>query len=390
MSRNTYYHGVVTPERLAVGGPLASYSVIDRHTSPKVTDLLNLAHDYNLNKVWVAPGTTLSHCDPLVFKNASPEEWDCRYTEIPANARRLAHMKRTVGWRVSGTFEEKRMIEIIFPEQTTWLWDESDPLTLLNAIQDMEADLAIPIDSHPGSVGRELMKWAVHKDCQIVPSVDLSQLPCKCAKDFAWKRPIIEKGMYLHAYDKNSMYLSAASGAGLGIGDPTYYYGYCTPDLNLAGLWRVDASPHFTFDNSLTKPLVRSAKMLPWPLAEGQEWVTTPILKCLGEMGARVTVIEGWQWPLTRRALGGTPKHSGWAEMIWALRAKYKADTSDVGRVKYNSMKRIATASIGLLGSDKNPALDKAWARPDWWSTIIETAKARILYNIDSFGREAH
>jgi hypothetical protein len=51
-------------------------------------------------------------------------------------------------------------------------------------------------------------------------------------------------------------------------------------------------------------------------------------------------------------------------------------------------MKKIARASIGLLGSDKVPRRERLWARPDWWSTIVETAKARMFYNIDHYGRE--
>lgn len=391
MSRNTYYHGVVAPDELAVGGPLSSYAKIVRSTQPRVTDLLQIAESHNLNRVWVAPGTTLSHCDPVAFKDANPEFWDLRYTEIPGNTRRLARMKRVTGWRQQGSYEEKRLLEIIFPEQTSWGWEESDPLTLLEAIQGLESDLAIPIDSHPGSVGRELMKWAVHRDCQMVPQVDLMQLPHGCAHPLAWKRPITEKGLYLHTYDKNSSRLSAAGGAALGIGNPTYYAADLIkpPDLRLAGIWRIKTDQNSRVERART-PLLQNRDRMPYPLEEGQEWATTPVLKCLLEMGYYVQVFEGWEWPTTRRALGGTPSRAGWAELIWGLREKYRAEASDVGQLKYWSMKRIATAGVGMLGSEKNPARERQWARPDWHDTILDTEKARALYNMDNFGRDGY
>jgi hypothetical protein len=396
MSRihKTYYHGVVSPDRIAFGGPLQSYAVVPMEIEPKVTRLLQLCESYAINRLWIAPDTTLSHCDPEIFKDANPEVWDIRYTETPPSHKKLPRMKRAIAWRREGIFEEKRSIEIIFSEQTSWEWTESDPLTLLQAIQAMEKDFAIPIDSHPGSVGRELMKWSVVKDSQIIPAIDLQKLPCKCARDFAWKRPIEEKGAWLHAYDKNSMYLSAASGAGLGIGNPTYYAGtnMKTPDMKLAGLWHIRDCVHIPGADKVLAPLYAMHTFAPWPLAEGQEWCTTPILKILCEMGYHVTLSEGYEWPITRRALGGAPNRPGWAETLWSWRAKYKADTSEAGAVKYASMKRIATASIGLLGhynpTAPAPMRDRAFPRPDWWSTIIETAKARMLYNIDAFARD--
>jgi hypothetical protein len=221
----------------------------------------------------------------------------------------------------------------------------------------------------------------------------LEQLPAKCGRDFAWKRDIPneevwsprngKKARWLHAYDKNSMYLSAAGGANLGIGDPTYYSGNLmkTPDLRLAGLWRVEAERSTKQHDSAPFPLRRFAYNLPWPLAENQEWCTTPILKCLIEMGCHVQVFEGYEWPVSRRAL------AKWSDALYGLRMSYKGLDDEVGQLCYYSMKRIATASVGLLGSTKG-AVDKRWFRPDWWSTIIETAKARMIYNIDHYMKD--
>lgn len=385
MSRTpTYYHGVVSSERLAVATG-DGVRVILYHVEHKASALMRLAEECQLHTLWVAPGGVLSHCDPEVFQDLEEHMWDVRYNQVPTSSARLARMKRMTAWRRGGTFDEKRMIEIIFPEQTAWEWEEEDPLTLLTAILMLQKEFAVRVDAHPGSVGRELMKWLVPQDHKVMPHVDLAQLPAKCGRDFAWKREITEPGTYLHAYDKNSMYLSAASGAGLGIGDPQYY---CAenmkePDLRLAGLWRVEVEPQSAQSyDPRAYPLRRFAHHLPSPLARGQEWCTTPVLKCLVEMGLHVKIYEGYEWGLTRRALGK------WAEFLWKMRAHYAEDKSPAGQLCYFSLKRIATASVGLLASEKVPLKEKLWARPDWWSTVIETAKARVLYNIDHYGKE--
>lgn len=382
MSRAIYFHGVISDDRISVGSHDGPFSVRIPDLSMKVTAILRLADFYGLATVWVAPGCTLSHVDPDVFCNADESMWDIRYTEIATTAQRLNRMKNVTAWRKEGTFEEKRTIEIIFPEQTSWQWEETDPLTLLQAIQRLQSDTAVKIDSHPGSVGRELMKWWIQKGLQLTPKIDLEQLPAKCGRDFAWKIPISSKATWLHAYDKNSMYLSAASGANLGIGDPTYYAGanMKTPDLRLAGVWHIEAERSDKQPVSIPFPLRKFAKNLPWPLANGQEWCTTPILKCLIEMGCHVQVFEGYEWQTSRRVL------AKWSDAVWGLRMSYKYDKSEVGQLCYHSMKRIATATVGLLASDKTR--DRQWYRPDWWSTIIETAKARMIYNIDHYIKE--
>jgi len=390
MSRNVYFPGVVSDLQFAIGstdGP----RVIIAKTPPIVTALLALAEAYNLDYVWVAPGSLLSACDPIAFCNADHEVWDIRYVEEPGTHTRLARMKRVVAWRRSGTFTEKRTIEIVFPEQTSWEWEEESPLTILLALQRMHHDFGFPVGSHPGAVGRDLMKWFVLKDLQLTPHIDLAQLPAKCGRDFAWKKPIettakeLNGGLWLHCYDKNSMYVSAASNCALGIGDPVYFGPEHTmkePDIRNAGLWRVEVDPISRVVKGIPGPLETYRYKLPFPLPQNQEWCTSPVLKCLIEMGWHVQVFEGYEWPLSRRALGK------WAEALWGHRMTYKELDTEEGQLCYFSMKRIATASIGLLASDTTPLKEKMWYRPDWWSTIIETAKARMLYNIDHYGKD--
>jgi hypothetical protein len=391
MSRNIYFPGVVSGYSIAIGtheGP----RVIIRTIAPLVTDLLNLAEHWRLSTVWVAPGSILSQVDPEIFCDADESVWDIRYTQVAATSHRLARMKSVTAWRHEGTWEEKRKIEIIFPEQTSWEWEEEDPLTILQAIQTIQRNLAVTLDSHPGSTGRELMKWWVQKDLQLAPKIDLAQLPAKCGRDLAWKRPIWSmeewgKGRpyYLHAYDKNGQRLSAAGGATLGIGDPQYYNqeNMKPPDLRLAGLWRIQATlARKERIGDMAYPLSKFSWSLPWPVADDQEWVTTPLLKCLIEKGCHVQVFEGYEWPVSRQAL------AKWSAALWASVVTYRADESAVGQLCLYSMKRVYTSAIGLLGSERTPDSHMQWFRPDWWSTIIETAKARMLYNIHKFAEE--
>lgn len=390
MSRTNYFHGVVSDDRISFARHEGLVTVPGDTVNTGVTFLLHLAEHYNLSTIWIAPGSMLSAVDPEMFCNADTTVWNIQYTmtnEYPG-ASRLPRMKKAVAWRHKGTFEEKRAIEIIFPEQGQWEWDEEDPEILLHAIVRLQADLSLPVASHPGDTGRELMKWGVKKELQVTPQIDLSQLPCKCGRDIAWKAPMYKNPHtphWLHAYDKNSQYLSAASNATLGIGDPVYYGGAYLkpPDLKLAGLWHIsieEPMPGAYYHESV-QPLRHNRQNFPELLADNQEWVTTPILKCLVEMGYLVTIHEGYEWKLSRRAL------AKWSEIVWGLTFIYKQDESPSGQVCYQSMKKIARASIGLLGSDKVPRRERLWARPDWWSTIVETAKARMIYNIDANGQ---
>lgn len=397
MSRNTYFHGVISDERLAISGHDGP-RVIVQHTPQQCSVLLQLAEMYQLHTIWVVPGSILSHADPQVFRDVDPEIWDIHYTELPTGPSRLNMMKSVTAFRHKGTWDEKRMITINFPEQSAWEWEEEDPLTLLLAILQLSRDLALPMNGHPGVMGRELMDWGVITDHKVLPNVDLGKLEMlRCGRDLAWKRAIAPgEGAYLHGYDKNSMYLSAAQGAGLGVGDPVHYQGETMkePDVRKAGVWRIEASlvrPNVQKElvtlhsrrnvEGPKYPLVQFADKLPWPVSSSQEWVTNVTIKLLKEMGGPIKIYEGYEWENTKRALGA------WAEEVWKWRQHYKGDKSAVGQLCYTSMKRIATASVGLLTSDKTPEKERRWFRPDWWSIIVETAKARMLYNIDNYGK---
>lgn len=393
--------------------------VVDPFLPQTAQTILDLAMQSNAKFVWIAPKSDWSYVDPVTFRQVQVGFWNVHFTQIEATRNSPARMKRVTAWRTAGSWDEKRTITILFPEHDTWEWSETDPRTILRAILELEDTLGIPIENSPGATGRSLMKYenrlvSNHPSWIRKPQIDLSLLPCmEAGRDLAWKRPLTEyipNGWYLHVYDKNSQYLSAATGAMLGEGDPIYYankeYRTYDPELlgvhvepmrpvnfNRAGLWRIEATVgDIHKDQGRTERFYKDAwetsvnrQWLPLPLYNEQEWVTTNLLKLLLDMGYSVSVFEGFEWEESHRTL------ESWARKIWNARARYsgfEGKEYNVLQLAYYSMKRIATASVGLLASDATPEKERAFYRPDWWATIVELAKARMIYNADRIGKQ--
>jgi hypothetical protein len=225
------------------------------------------------------------------------------------------------------------------------------------------------------------------------PTFNLSDLGNVTAGvDFAFQRGIDPtdlkgKQSYVHSWDKNSMYLAACTSANLGTGDPVYINGEELEmhyeetlrrwyDGKRPGMWRIDLhetpypfNPLYNLDGRTL-----------------QEWVTTPLLKLLFALGARFSIREAYIWPEYHRVL------DKFASRIWDARQELKTDAAKyphaAGReLAYYSMKRIATAGVGLLGNTDAQKWAPAFYRPDWRATIVEEAKARIIYKLMQVNR---
>jgi hypothetical protein len=220
-------------------------------------------------------------------------------------------------------------------------------------------------------------KHASHVEWLRQPEIDFSQVPYSNAgKDCAFKAANIEykPGLYLHAYDKNSMYLGAIRGAVLGAGTPAFYgpEEKPQPNLKLPGLW------HCKIDTGASK---YNGVDMPAALYRRQEWLTTPLLKLCMDLGYSVQVIEGYQWTEYHRTL------EDWGAFLWQVRSTIKDDTTNYpherGRMlAYECVKRIATAGLGLLNADASAKYCPEWYRPDFWCTVVELAKERMIRNV--------
>src|SRR5579885_539489 len=264
-----------------------------------------------------------------------------------------------LAWRKNGTREERRAIMICFPgHDTRWGLEEiTGPTRLLAALNALQDELELPIMWSPGHVGRALMKRENEgKREQWVRAP--GQLPDMMgdvhfmAKDLRKKEaiPLIDGEWYLHVFDKNSMYLAAATGCNLGEGQPT-----------------------------LPKNIAFNAK---WPgvWRYGDCWLWTPELEyhLKGENGLTGAIIEeAYVWPLYHQTL------RSWGEALWLARKNLKEINTDA----YEIIKAIATQGLGWL-AHKPAAGNSQWYRPDWWSMIVATARAKMLYKAQAIYRE--
>ena len=261
-----------------------------------------------------------------------------------------------LAWRKSGTHDERRSIMIQFPGyDTRWGLEEiTGPTRLLCALNALQDELELPMMWSPGHVGRELMKRendARRREWVRAPG----QLPeimgdvHYMAKDLRKKEPLVEGG-YLHIFDKNSMYLAAATGCNLGEGQPT-----------------------------LQKQIIFNPK---WPglWRYGDQWLWTPELeyhlKCEDIAGAIIE--EAWVWPLYHQTL------RSWGEALWLARKTLKEINTDA----YEVIKAIATQGLGWLVHKPAMGSGNQWYRPDWWSMIVSAARAKMLYKAQAIYRE--
>lgn len=394
---NQLLHGVVQDGKLVYSllhssgrRQLVTASV----NTTSVPSILQAAIEHNLHTVWVTPGDVLNYWTPERAQD-STDTWDIKITTARNPVRGLPDFIRGVsGRRKIGNYQDKRQVTICYPQWNTYQWnineipEAADPIACLAAIHYLETAIGIPLHHNPGITGRNLIAETNSTNSRpswvVAPTADLSNLgDLSVGYDFAYQRGIDPtdmsgRPMYLHAWDKNSMYLGAGSSVELGTGNPVYINTHGIEealkqwyDGKRPGYWRVDLHE---------KPALN-------PLYEGQEWVTTPLLKLLYAMGAKFTVREAWVWSEHHRIL------DKFATILWDARQGLKEDTAkykhEGGRkLAYYSIKRIATAGPGMLANKDAQKYAPQWYRPDWRSTLVEDAKARLIYKLLQVERE--
>lgn len=333
----------------------------DVRTSSQVLDL---AHDFQLDSVWILPGSQLSwlagnydECFP-----ASGEGYDGR-TSFQRSKLACMHL-----WHTAGSSDYRRTISVHFPEHDPrWGWQNirSAP-DLLYAILYLRVALGCEIEWGPGSTGKSLMeKLNEGPRASWVRESDLSMLPLRAyAQDLEWKSlpdELPEGPLYFHAYDKNSMYLGSCTSANLGEGTPSYLKQPSFAPL-CPGLWGI----HLAHDT-------------PYYPA-GRHWLWTPELEFLvrTETGpvSGLVIEDAFLWEKYHQTL------RSWGERLWKARQELKIGHfryPEAGEHAYSAVKRIATQSLGWL-AHKPAEGTSQWYRPDWWNMVVSNARAKMMY----------
>ncbi len=159
-----------------------------------------------------------------------------------------------------------------------------------------------------------------------------------------------------HCYDKNAMYLGAASSVKLGVG-PFHLVEKPTFE-DMAGLWQI--SLHETPAHLTHLP----------PIAPvGLSWQHTPILRYLLATGYTFDIQEAYLFSEQHAVL------RRFYEQVRAIRERDKA-----------AAKPLYTQAFGAMAFEPLPTWSKkTFYRPDWFFGLLAEAKARIFLQIQRF-----
>lgn len=153
-------------------------------------------------------------------------------------------------------------------------------------------------------------------------------------------------------YDKNAMYLGAASGVKLGVGPFSHKE---QPEFEgQAGLWHICL--HETPAELAHLPPIAS---------EGFSWQYTPILRYLRDTGYRFDIVEAYVFEEQHLVL------KRFYERMSELRERDKV-----------AAKELYTRTFGVLAHQPPEHWRHAIYRPDWFFSLVAEAKVRIYLQI--------
>lgn len=387
-------HAVLTADKMYYTTPTVSggykFYQIDIDTAATVLDVVALMQEHRIDVMWMTPGSPYAQWTTDNLGDIAEYDMTVSTSKNGTSSRLL---KNITGWKRAGTWEEKRLLTLTWPERTPMQWFPSktpqalDPMACLSAIHYAGLTLNTEINANPGVTGRSLISACNSGKRRLYlskPEIDMTTLPDDLGYDMDYLRVLDQSvsvfdDLVLLALDKNSEHIAAASSSYLGVGTPEHTVlgrdSLITSDVwketsKLPGYWLVDIDPS---DLPERHPLRIDTR------GRLQRWVTTPIMQWLQRNGVAGCVLETWLWPEGKRILDTT------ATTIWDARQALSVDSSP--SMKYNpgkelgyyTIKRIATAMIGLLGNATAAKYKPEWYRNDWRVTVIEDGKVRIL-----------
>src|SRR5712691_5282410 len=216
---------------------------------------------------------------------------------------------------------------------------------------------------------------------------DLTPFYSHKQRDITWSRALLPEEthlQYLHAIDRNTMYLAATSGLHVGRGN--YLHAVVSPgqvtskltavhsisfDKKQPGLWLVSLAGTTPFDTGLLPPLFASGT-----------WQDTAMVQAAIESGYQVTVHESYYFPEVHTMFN--PWYIVLRDAINALvtdSTRFKNDTARTAALE--TVKMLYKQAIGLMG--RTPEADeklKWYNRPDAYNAVIAESKRRMFVTI--------
>ncbi len=262
-------------------------------------------------------------------------------------------------------------VSIVFPlydEHAVWGFD-TDGALLLTALLAYAQAVGAPYYRSPGRTGLDLLQEVGKRGADAKREFP-ERLPPPAGQvdtvtELSWLRTLspAERGKaYLHSYDKNAQWLSAAGVVELGLSgieerhDPN---GKMPFDKKLPGYW-----------------LARIA-------GAEERWACTPTVAWALERGQAVAITQAYIWTTHSRAM------ETWYERLRGARTTLYADEMPAGRLALGALKYTYALTISSFNSvwqrDKRSPL----YRPDWRHLVIAQANAnlsRALHKMDAAG----
>jgi len=349
-------------------GSLAPIRGAIRH----VGDLYNGARRHGLTQLWLTDAWVRTAGLPPAL-HATGRFREVRHPFVSDGLAELHAFPEALGaWlalRRKG--EAGSGVSLVFPlydEHAVWGGD-TDGATLLAALVAYARAVGAPYYSSPGRTGldllQELGKRGAGASREFADVWPPPALEAETVKELSWLRtlsPDERQRAYLHSYDKNAQWLSAAGVVELGLSgieerrDPA---GKVPFDKRLPGYWRARIA------------------------GAAATWCCTPTVAWAVERGQAVTISHAYVWTKHSRAM------ETWYERLRTARTALQADTTPAGRLALSALKYTYSLTISSFNSAWNKEKRSPLYRPDWRHAILAQANAnlsRALHKMDLAG----
>jgi len=337
-------------------------------TVQNIEDMYMLACQYRLHSLWLCPGNPLC----LTYKEQAelfaPDALADRYKVNVRHKEKSVLPTSATIYPKSGPRGHRPMIRVFLPDfDPTWLedlddqehsWcfsDVTDARLFLETLILIFERLGVYLATSPAQTGIDSMQahtrpgdWS-HSEQEI-------KLPHFEELDIHWKRPLTsqEQGLYLHKFDRNSMYLASTTGADKGTGTPDHLNeeeAVRAFSEGAMGIWEV------TIQEPAQWPIldgVDTARLPHNSTWTGKGWLTTPGLKSYLAMGYEHTIHQGRIWfnKKGRADIGKRRALKDWASHLFKVRQELKAQYGS-DHPAYKLIKMIANRSLGWLDLSK-------------------------------------
>jgi hypothetical protein len=380
-------NGVITDSHLYryIGGKILK-TPCDGNALRNVSDILQIALNYNLRTVWVMAGTDLSKKATGYFVQTS-DEWQFKGSPqmTKGTKKHNPHCKFVAGYR-----EGQRTAYAGFLEHNTdWkLHRTVDPIVALATLSYIEDALGIAVLYSAGKCGVYLMSKVNNKKrVDWIEKIDIRKItPLReklvCVGDIDWKKHLTEEHTgFLVSFDKNMAYPASCTSVLLGTGEPVYEKSPQFDQKKIKpGIWHCKISGTSQFDG-ITLPHPTDGK------TEG--WFYTYSVKLLLEVGYQVEITEAWIWNEYHTIL------RPYAEKLFQGREVLDDNLApDTTRYKNEEARKIAASDIKFIAvkslgwtrmvKDLNETEEEFdwYIRPDWDDLVIDNARYQMFWRI--------